>query len=442
MSLADLGAAQLAQTIANGEASATDAATDCLARIAETEPAIGAWTFLDRDFALKQAERLDALRATGMPTGPLHGVPVGIKDIIDTKEMPTELGSPLAEGRRPGDDATLVNRLKAAGALILGKTVTTEFAVYSPGKTKNPHNPAHTPGGSSSGSAAAVASAMVPLAVGSQTNGSVIRPAAFCGTVGFKPSHGRVSRAGMLDLSRRLDHPGIFARSVEDAALLGDVLFGFDPADPDTRPAAAPGLRSTAMSAPPVPPRFAFVRGPYWERADAATREAFEELREFLGDAADEVELHEEFAHAVDYLRTIMYADLAMALESWFARGPDRISEVLTGMVEEGRTTTALAYNKAASRVGPMNLWLDSCFSHYDAIITPATPGEAPAGLEATGDPVFCSTWSLLGTPAVTLPLLEGENGLPVGVQLVAAKGDDARLLRTARALAAMVAEG
>jgi Asp-tRNA(Asn)/Glu-tRNA(Gln) amidotransferase A subunit family amidase len=442
MSLADLGAARLAQIIANGEASATDVAKDHLARIEDKEPGIGAWHFLDSDFVMRQAERLDALRATGMPTGPLHGVPVGIKDIIDTKEMPTELGSPLAEGRRPAGDATLVNRLKAAGALLLGKTVTTEFAVYSPGKTKNPHNPAHTPGGSSSGSAAAVAAAMTPLAIGTQTNGSMIRPASFCGVVGFKPSHGRISRAGILDLSRKLDHPGIFARSVEDAALLGDVLFGHDPADPDTAPAAAPRLRVSAMAEPPVPPRYAFVKGSYWDHADAATREAFGELRDFLGDAADDVELHEEFANAVDYLRTIMFADLAVALDSWFERGAEKISPVLTGMVEEGRTVTALAYNKAASRVAPMNLWLDSVFSHYDAIITPATPGEAPAGLEATGDPVFCSTWSLLGTPAVTLPLLQGENGLPIGVQLVAAKGDDARLLRTARALAGMVAEG
>jgi Asp-tRNA(Asn)/Glu-tRNA(Gln) amidotransferase A subunit family amidase len=442
MSLADLSAAQIAQAVANGETSATDVAKDCLTRISEREPDVGAWTFLDQDFALKQAERLDALRSAGMPTGPLHGVPVGIKDIIDTKAMPTELGSVLNEGRRPSANATLVERLQAAGALVLGKTVTTEFAVYSPGKTRNPHNPSHTPGGSSSGSAAAVAASMVPLAVGTQTNGSVIRPASFCGVVGFKPTHGKISRAGVLPLSRRLDHPGVFARTVEDAALISDVLFGQDPADPDTSSEAHPRLRETAMGEPPLPPRFAFVRGPYWERADEATREAFEELREFLGDSATEIDLHEEFSKAADYLRTIMYPDLAVALDSWFERGADKISDVLTGMVEEGRGITAMAYNQAVARIDPMNAWLGALLEEYDAVLTPATPGEAPAGLEATGDPIFCSTWSLLGTPAVTLPLMQGENGLPLGVQLVGSRNDDARLLRTARILAGMVAEG
>ena len=442
MSLADLGATEIARRTSAGETTVTDVVRATLTRIDAREEAIGAWHFLDPGHALKQAEKLDHLRASGAPVGPLHGVPVGIKDIIDTDDMPTELGSPLAKGRRPSGDAHLVKLLRAAGAVILGKTVTTEFAVYSPGKTKNPHNPGHTPGGSSSGSAAAVAGGMIPLAIGTQTNGSVIRPASFCGAVGFKPTHGRIGRAGVLALSRILDHPGIFARSVEEVALCADVLFGHDPFDPDTRLEAAPRMLATAMSEPPLPPRFGFVRGPYWERADEDARAAFEELREFLGDAAEDVELHAEFASAADYLRAIMYPDLAKALDGWFARGTENISDMLTGMVEEGRKVTALAYNRAAARIHPMNVWLADPFSDYDALITPATPGEAPEGLDATGDPIFCSTWSLLGTPAVTLPLLQGESGLPIGVQLVAARGDDARLLRTARALAAMVAEG
>ncbi len=442
MSLADLTAAQLAQKIAAGETTATDAVNDCLTRIEAREGTVGAWAHLDPVFARRQAEKLDAVRASGAALGPLHGVPVGIKDIIDTDDLPTEYGTVLKAGHRPFRDATVVARLKAAGAIIMGKTVTTEFAVYSPGKTTNPHDATRTPGGSSSGSAAAVAAGMVPLAIGSQTNGSVIRPASFCGVVGFKPTHGQISRAGVLPLSQKLDHVGAFARTVEDAALLGDVLFGHDREDPDTRPKAAPRLQKTTLSEPPAPPRYAFLRTPFWDRAEPATQEAFTELAEFLGANCVEEVLHEEFDRAADYLRTIMYPDLAFALDRYFENGADQISAILTGMVEEGRAVTALDYNRAASRIEPMNAWLARIFEDYDAILTLSTPGEAPVGLDATGDPIFCSTWSLLGTPAITLPLMQGEAGMPLGVQLVGERGDDARLLRTAQQLAAQVAAG
>ena len=275
MSLCALGLGEAAADIRDGRITSVELVGDCLAHVEEVDAEVQAWAFLDRDHALTQAEALDMRRREGKALGALHGVPIGIKDIFDTGDMPTELGSPLWAGRTPRRDASAVTRLRAAGAVIMGKTVTTEYAYFHPGKTRNPHDRERTPGGSSSGSAAAVAAAMVPGAIGSQTNGSVIRPAAFCGVVGFKPTHGLISRSGALMLSRTLDHVGLFARSVEDVALLAETLAGFDEEDPDTRPVARPPFAATAASEPPLPPRFAFVRSPAWTHAEPETGEAF-----------------------------------------------------------------------------------------------------------------------------------------------------------------------
>jgi len=441
MDLADLGAAQLARMIADGEITSTELVEACLARIDAREDEVQAWTHLDRPFALKQAEALDAHRATGAPCGPLHGIPVGIKDIFDTADFPTENGSVLDAGRRPLTDCTVVSRLKSAGAVIMGKTVTTEFAVYAPGKTRNPHDPERTPGGSSSGSAAAVAAGMVPLAVGTQTNGSVIRPASYCGVVGLKPTHGRISRAGVLVLSRVLDHIGIFARSLEDAALIGDSLMAHDPMDPDTFPAAAPALADIRRQDPPIEPRLAFVKTPAWEKAEPAAQAAFEELRDFLGDQCEEVQMPAEFDAAVANHRAIMSADLARFLSAYMERGADKISATLRGMITDGASVTAVDYHDSVDQAEALAAWVDSLCNDFDAIIAPSSCGEAPLGLEATGDPVFCTTWTYLGVPAVSLPLMEGENGMPVGVQLIGPRGDDARLLRTASWLVNRLAE-
>jgi len=440
MELTEFGAVQLARMIDAGEITSLELTDACLARIDSVDSDIEAWTHLDPDFARGQAEDRDLHRATGAPCGPLHGIPIGIKDIFDTADLPTENGTVLDAGRQPMKDCAAVARLKAAGAVIMGKTVTTEMAVYSPGKTKNPHDPSRTPGGSSSGSAAAVASNMVPLAIGSQTNGSMIRPASFCGAVGFKPSHGRIPRTGALALSAALDHVGIFARAVEDAALIGDCLFGHDPADPATAPAAAPQLSAISQQDPPAPPRLAFIKTPVWARADPATREGFEELSDFLGDQCEEVAMPAEFDGAVDNLKSIMNADLARYLDAYVRRGADRISDILRAMIDDGRTVSALDYNNAVDQIGPLRAWVETLGEEFDAIITPAAPGEAPSGLDATGDPIFCTIWTYLGVPAVSLPLMEGENAMPLGVQLVGAYGDDARLLRNARWLAATVA--
>jgi Asp-tRNA(Asn)/Glu-tRNA(Gln) amidotransferase A subunit family amidase len=433
MSLCALGVSEAAADLREGRITSAELVGDCLARIEELEPEVQAWAFLDRDHALAQAKALDLRRQEGKALGALHGVPIGIKDIFDTGDMPTEMGSPLWVGRTPRRDAAAVARLRAAGAVIMGKTVTTEYAYFHPGKTRNPHDRERTPGGSSSGSAAAVAAAMVPGAIGSQTNGSVIRPAAFCGVVGFKPTHGLIPRSGALMLSRTLDHVGLFARSVEDAALLAETLAGFDEEDPDTRPVARPPFAAVAAGEPPLPPRFAFVRSPAWKHAQPVTEEAFAELVEALGEQASEVELGPGFDRVIDWHRTIMEVEMAHNLHRDYERGRDRLSSQLCQLIERGREYKAIEYTRAVAGIDPLNAALAAVFDEFDAILTPAAPGEAPRGLASTGNPVFCTTWTYLGVPAVTLPLLRSETGLPLGVQLVGRRGNDARLLRTAR---------
>lgn len=428
-----LGARQAAQGIRDGLFSAEDLVRACLAQIEARDPEVQAWAYLDPQHAITQAQQADQWRAAGKPLGPLHGVPVGIKDIIDTADMPTEDGTPLHSGRNPWHDAKVVDLLRAAGAVILGKTVTTELATYAPGKTRNPHNPAHTPGGSSSGSAAAVAAGMVPLAVGTQTNGSTIRPAAFCGVFGFKPTRGTVSCRGILRQSARLDQPGFFARSVEDLALLGEVLMAYDADEDGMHPHAVTPLQRVCDEDPPLPPKLALVKTPWWDQLDADAREGFGELAEHLAEHVGEFELPASSAQVLDWQRTVMEADIAFNYAADFERGAGQMSASLREQIERGRQTTAVDYMAALERMPRIAESLDEIFDRYDAILTPAVHGTAPAGLDSTGSPQFCTLWTFCGMPALSLPLLSGENGLPVGVQLVGRIGDDARLLRTAR---------
>jgi Asp-tRNA(Asn)/Glu-tRNA(Gln) amidotransferase A subunit family amidase len=432
-----LSAADMARAVNDGAISSEQLVEACLARIREVDATVQAWAHLDPQHALEQARAADAWRSAGNAIGPLHGVPVGVKDIIDTGDMPTEDGTVLHAGRMPDEDATVVAMLRAAGAVILGKTVTTELATYAPGKTRNPHNPEHTPGGSSSGSAAAVAAGMVPLALGTQTNGSVIRPAAFCGVVGFKPTHGLVPRHGILKLSRTLDQAGVFARSVEDAALLCECLVGFDERDPDTRPRARIPLRDVAAQEPPMPPLLAFARTPVWDRADEETKEAFAELKEHLGERIVELDLPDAVLEVLELHRTVMEAEMAANLEPEWDKGRDRLSESLRAQLARGREIRALDYQRAVARIPRINDGFDEIFDRCDAIVTPSAPGAAPKGLVATGDPAFCTLWTYLGMPSITLPLMQAANGLPIGVQLVGRRYSDARLLRTARWLTA-----
>lgn len=434
-----LSAADAARLVRDGAISSEQLVDACLARVREADKDVQAWTFIDPEHALAQARELDSSRAAGRPLGCLHGVPVGIKDIFDTADMPTEDGTVLHAGRTPHEDAVAVRRLREAGAVIMGKTVTTELATYAPGKTRNPHNPSHTPGGSSSGSAAAVASMMVPIAIGSQTNGSVIRPAAYCGVYGFKPTHGLISRRGVLKLSRSLDHVGVFARSIEDIALVTEALAGFDEEDPDTRLRARIPFVQIAAEEPPLPPSVAFIKTPMWDQVEPEMREALSELVDSLGDRVEEFTLPASAREALEFHRTVMEAEMAANLVAEYEKGRDRLSDTLRAQLERGRKLTALDYQIACARMPQVADGLEQLFDRYDAILTPSAPGAAPPGLGSTGNPVFCTLWTFAGMPALNLPLMQSAGGLPLGVQLVGKRGDDARLLRTARWLVALL---
>jgi Asp-tRNA(Asn)/Glu-tRNA(Gln) amidotransferase A subunit family amidase len=440
--LHQLCAAEAAQLVRDGVISSEQLVEACLARIEAVDQRVQAWGFLDREYALQQARSADELRLSGAPIGPLHGVPVGIKDIFDTADMPTEYGSAIHAGRTPSRDATAVALLRGAGAIILGKTVTTEFAYFAPGKTRNPHDPEHTPGGSSSGSAAAVGASMVPLAIGSQTNGSTIRPAAYCGVIGFKPTYGLISRHRALTLSRTLDHVGLFARSIDDIALLAESLIAYDEHDFDTRARARIPFAQIAAEEPPLTPMLALIRTPYWDRADEDTKEGIAELVEHLGAQVEEIELFPSASEAWQWHQIIMDAEMAHNLEREWTNNRNSLSAQLRALIERGRGVRAVDYQHALSRIEPIHTSFVELFEQrYDAILTPAAPSAAPRGLESTGDPVFCTLWTLCGMPAISLPLLQSANGLPIGVQLVGPRGADARLLRTARWLAARMAE-
>jgi len=440
MKLCDLAAGAAAAGIAGGELSSEALVGACLERIAELEPQLKAWAFLDRDRALAQAKAADAQRREGKGVGLLHGVPVGIKDIIDTADMPTENGSAIFKGRQPRQDAAVVAGLRAAGAVVLGKTITTELATLTPSLTRNPRNPEHTPGGSSSGSAAAVASGMVPVALGTQTGGSVIRPAAFCGIYGFKPTFGLIARPGVLSQAPSLDTVGVFGRSLEDLALVVDAIQGYDERDPASIATSRPNLLARAKEDWPLPPMFTFAKTHAWAEADAATREAFGELVELLGDKVEEISIDFTTQRGIAAAKTVQNVELAHHYGPLLAAAPDLISPRLADQIEEGRRVTGIDYFAALDARNELYATVDGLIMQHGQILTPAALGPAPKGLESTGNPVFCAFWTYLGVPAVTLPLLEAD-GLPMGVQLIGARRDDGRLLRSARWLVQHLAE-
>lgn len=432
-----LGAVDARDAIDDGRLTSTELVTACLARIDELEPSIGAWTHLDREIALQQARAADEFRKTGLATGALHGLPVGIKDIIDTADYPTECGSVLHQGRQPQQDATLVSLLREAGAIILGKTVSTELAVLGPGKTRNPHNPEHTPGGSSSGSAAAVAAGMTALSVGTQTNGSVIRPASYCGIYGFKPSFARISRHGVLRQSPPLDTVGVFARDLDDLALIADVLMRYDSRDASMQPIAPPCIARTLSQPVPANPHFAFVRSPVWDQVEQVNRDALRELIDATNAAVpvtvDIFDLPDFYGELHEDHRRVMERDLARSFDDEYQRGKEQLTDSLRETIERGRGISDDDYHAALARIDDYSAFLDQVFEDYDAILTPATPGPAPRGIDTTGSPVMNTIWTFCGTPALNLPLMQSEDGLPFGLQMVGARNDDARLFRSAR---------
>jgi len=422
--LASLSLGALAQGVADGRILAEHYLRSCLDTIAASESRVQAWAFLDPQYALRQAKHADDRRRAGEIPGPLAGVPVGVKDIIATVDMPTEMGSPIFAGNQPRHAAECVERLESAGGYVLGKTVTTEFAYLTPSKTRNPWNLAHTPGGSSAGSAAAVAAGHVPASVGTQTNGSVIRPAAFCGIVGFKPSKDALPYRGVAYLSPSLDQLGVFARRVADAALLAASLAE----QPELLPS-----KPAPREAPPLLLSFADLP---WVDAEPAMREAQENSRLLLGQAGAKViaaRLPPELGAAAAVHRRILLFEAAKELGPLQERERARISPQMNATLDAGREISEGDYLCALQERQEMMHAFDAFVADADAVLMPPAPGPAPLGLASTGDPAFCTLWSLTGMPALTLPIGLGQEGLPLGLQLGARRGQDANLLAVAR---------
>jgi Asp-tRNA(Asn)/Glu-tRNA(Gln) amidotransferase A subunit family amidase len=414
--LHDLDAAQAVALLAGGAISARELTAACLARIAVEDARIGAFEHLDPDRALADAARVDATA----PKPPLAGLPVAVKDIVDTADLPTECGFAGYRGRRPSRDADCVERLRRAGAVLLGKTVTTELAFFQPGRTRNPHDPTRTPGGSSSGSAAAVAARLAPAAIGTQTAGSIVRPASFCGVVGLKPTHGVLPMDGISPFAPSLDTLGFLVGRVSGARLLLEALAGARPA-----PRGAPGRA----------PRIALCRTEQWPLAEPSTQRIVEEAAarlERAGAAVEERDLGAAFTGLAQAQRTIMAAEAARVVGPVLARHPGAASRVLRDFVAEGERVEPGREQAARDRAARCRALLGEVLADLDALLTPSAPGEAPPGLEATGDPAFNRIWTLLGTPCVSVPGARGPAGLPVGIQLVGAPGADAALLDAA----------
>ena len=414
--LNELGAKKLANLIIAKKASAKEVVMDCIERIDERDPDVGVFQYFDADYALDQARALD----NGPAKGALHGVPLGIKDIIDTKDMPTGNGSRIYPDRQPISDASCVALSREAGAVILGKTVTTEFAYFFPGKTKNPHNLGHTTGGSSMGSAAGAADQMFPIGFGSQTAASVTRPAAYCGTIGYKATTGDFDLQGVCGLASSYDTLGFLCRELEDISLMREVLIGDAP--------KAPREADTSL-------RIGFVRTPWWDQADQATQHVLECTAEKLakeGAEVDELLLPHGFAELADAHKLVMSFDAARARAYEYVNHPDKLSPQFTALMEEGQRISYEEYRQAQVQSVECRGQLSELMSGYDVLLAPSAPGEAPEGHEATGDPLFSRMWTLLHVPSVTLPVDKGPLGLPIGVQVVGAVHEDSTLISDA----------
>jgi amidase len=412
-----LSATAMARQLATREITAVSLLGDCLERIAEREPTVHAWTFIDSDAAMERARMLDSQAASGL----LHGLPIAVKDLLDTFDMPSCYGSPIYANHRPAADAACVALARAAGAVVVGKTVTTEFATFHPGPTCNPRNPMHTPGGSSSGSAAAVADGMVPLAFGTQTAGSIIRPAAYCGAVGYKPTYGTINRVGVKMISDTLDTLGVLARNVPDAALLV---------------AALSGRRELAIErSMEGAPRVGMCRTYEWNRAQPETVATFEEAGARLraaGARVRDVTLPPPFAGLADAQVSIMVAEVAKSLShEWFVHR-ESLSAEMIAMIEAGLAVSPERYDAARSLARTCRAMLPDVFTALDVLIAPSAAGEAPLGIQATGDPLFNRIWTLLRTPCVHLPSGLGPRGLPVGITVAGPIGADRATLLAA----------
>ena len=424
MNLIKISAVNALEMMQKGEITSEEYVTAFLEHIKNREPKVGAWIFLDPEMALQQAREADKRRRDKIP-GKLNGLPIGIKDIIDTKDMPTENGSLIHKDRRPPEDAHLVKLLRDAGAVIMGKCVTTEFALSAPGKTKNPKDLECTPGGSSSGSAAAVSDYMIPLAIGSQTGGSVLRPASFTGILGLKPTFGTISRSGMSPISERLDHPGIYANSIDDIRLVASVILSYDKKDLDMD--SNYSFRNASNLKKPL--KFAFIKGPVWGSGD---QDMQEKIKQFVDNSNLEiasVELGDDFIEAARCHEIIMNGSISRSLANYYENNKSKLHPFTIARFEAGKSVSTKSYIDAIEKAKKMKQTLSEIFLKFDAIITPAAPGQAPRDLMNTGNAIFNGYWTMLGVPAISLPLLEGKDGLPIGIQVITSWNKEAELL-------------
>ncbi len=430
----DLTVKEAASAIREGKLSSLQLVQSCLERIDSVEEKIQAWALLDREGALETAKRLDRELKQGQRRGWLHGIPVGIKDIFYTAGMLTEAGSASLSGFVPSYDAATVTRLKEAGAIILGKTHTTEFAYLDPAPTRNPWNTAHTPGGSSSGSAAAVASGMCLAALGSQTLGSTLRPAAYNGIVGFKAQSGRISTYGVVPLSWTMDHIGILARNVEDTAILFQTLAGFDARDPGSLAEPVPDCTSNLENQ--RAPHLGLIRSFFFDHAEEEMRHhteiALARLQQ-AGAKIEEVPLPDSFTRASEIASTIMGVEAAAYHQEMFTNHKENYRPGITKLIEQGLSTPATGYARALRARSQLRADIESLFGDFDVLVTPGTTGAAPLGLASTGSSFMQGLWSVIGLPAISVPVGLGQLGLPLAIQLAGHPRDECGLLAVAR---------
>ena len=427
-----LSAIELVKKLRTGDISSVDLCKAYIKRIDKYEKDVKAWAFFDKKVLLEKAEEADDYRKSGKPTGVLHGLPVAVKDIVGTLDMPTECGTVFRKKMSSSQDAEVVNLLKTAGAIVMGKTETAELAYIHPGKTRNPHDYKRTPGGSSSGSAAAVAAQMTHLSIGSQTGGSIIRPASYCGVVGYKPSYGLISRSGVLKTSEKLDTMGVFGKTVEDVALLAKTLIKKDLYDPATIHFAADDMLEVCRKGPIFEPKFIFYKTDKWKNIDKESQKAFEFLIKNFKKNIEVFDTPSYFKDIPRYHQIIHEADLANNFQVYYKKDKNKLSQEMRDAIGRGMKYSAKEYTDAIDFMKQSYESYKEVFEDYHGVITPSSSGVADKGLTSTGSADFQKIWTYLGLPTISLPLLTGENNLPLGVQLVGDKLDDLRFLGTA----------
>ncbi|MDC3016723.1 amidase [Candidatus Pelagibacter sp.] len=423
---------ELAKKIKDAQLTSVEVCEKYIERINKFEKDVKAWAHFDKKVLLEKATEADDHRRSGKPVGPLHGVPIAVKDIIGTVDMPTECGTVIRKGKSYSQNAEIIDLLHASGAIVMGKTATSELAYLGPPATTNPHDKDRTPGGSSSGSAASVASFMAPASIGSQTGGSVIRPASYCGVVGYKPSYGLISRNGVLRTSYSLDQIGMFGRKVEDVAMLAKVLIKKDKYDPATIHYSTENILSETVKGPIFEPKFIFYKTDHWKIIDKKSRESFEY---FIKSFKKNIEIFDTPSYFKDihrYHQIIHETDLANNFSVYYQKFKKKLSKYMQDAISNGNKYTAKEYAEAIDFMKRSYESYEEVFEDYHGVLSPSSPGVAPKGLKSTGTAEFNKVWSYLGTPCISLPLLEGENNLPLGVQLIGNKYDDHRFLGVA----------